>query len=280
MIFILNYIHCTELTLSEYIKDYINENETNYYISIIPSQEIFVFRPYDELQKNIRTEKTSSTFMKTDLSEEFSTCKWNRHILQKSIFKMEFHIIKCKNIIKKYIKRMKSKSVAKMITRMLITKKLEVMEPAKIIYHELEELKIDYLCIKTNYQLNEITKLIKKLNTPIEINIIIIEFIKITQLFLTIYDMEINTMGRKYSYSQRKKINLYNIEIYSLFNYIPLIETLENLKEQMDLYKYENIYKPMKIDKIMRAIKKIIFNLLSSTNKAVKIYEKLNRIYN
>ncbi|WUR02685.1 uncharacterized protein VNE69_02206 [Vairimorpha necatrix] len=277
MMYIIAFIYCGQLTLSEYKKDILGENDADSYISIINCQDD-KFRPYDELQKNMNENKNLLTGMESDDTQEIITVETNIQFFYNHLYIMKSLLINCENKINQFKMRMESKSTQEQVNREKIRKDIEFGED-KNIYEKLKTLNFDNLCIKTKKQLMEIKKLMKKYNTPIDIHNILIDFMKLIELFLTIYDMKNDITGFKYLCEQSIKLHRFDINIYSAFDYIPMIDTFEILRNRFGLYRYENKTMKRAVSAYIKALKMILFSLISSSYEARKIHEEIIQIY-
>ncbi|WUR02876.1 uncharacterized protein VNE69_03097 [Vairimorpha necatrix] len=149
----------------------------------------------------------------------------------------------------------------------------------KKYYAALRQLKVKDLYKLKKIQVPLIKKKTRELCVPLDVRNIIFEFLKILESFLSVYDMKMK-LHKNLSNAQRINVHNFNINIFSLFPSVPMIETLELMDDNLRTYKYENIYMRIQVNAILYLIKTKLFKLSSISDKAVEIYKKLNLIYN
>ncbi|WUR02989.1 uncharacterized protein VNE69_03202 [Vairimorpha necatrix] len=203
----------------------------------------------------------------------------NAQILQNITNEIKKYLYACENRIKTFITVMELKSISKREIGVHIEKYKKVEDHINKHYKEITRIKNNFLYQLTLLTFPQIKREIENSDAPTEIKYIFFEFIKLFEFFLTVYNMKIKMNGYILN-KHRIDIHNYNIEIFSLFKYIPIIETLEIMNNKLRLYDYKNTFIKQRVINVYWLIKHKLVLLSNRSDIAKEIYEKLNQIYN
>ncbi|WUR03903.1 uncharacterized protein VNE69_06216 [Vairimorpha necatrix] len=184
-------------------------------------------------------------------------------------------LLECKIQIKNFIERQRlilsKKSQAYPIIRMTPEKEALIRNYNRLIYC----FKKDFIYNLNNRKLTKLSKIIKNINVSDETKKIIIEFLDVFKLFVSAYDKRKNFLQRKFLIIKNLvEIIRYNIEIMSIFNYIPIIETFENIDKHVRLKEYESDKNKEEVISILNSIKTSLHILCDKSCEIKKVYEK------
>ncbi|WUR02261.1 uncharacterized protein VNE69_01200 [Vairimorpha necatrix] len=268
MILTLNFINCAHFNTDESIIRSYYGNEDIKYISIISNKEK-KYKPYFELEKDVEDINQPLWYeIVKEVPQEISTCEYISVSLPYLSIDIEKYILECRKKIEEYENKMKTWS------SQLNETDINIEKPDEYVlnrYKNNTEETIKIIYDLRNEQLPQITVEIGALNGPIEIKNLLLEFINLIYSFLLIYNMEKEILIPHSSNEYRIKICNYNIEIFSLFKHIPLIETLEIMKKKLELYEYTNINIWWEIIKIFDSLKAKLDILLIKSDEVVRL---------
>ncbi|WUR03910.1 uncharacterized protein VNE69_06223 [Vairimorpha necatrix] len=130
------------------------------------------------------------------------------------------------------------------------------------------------------FELTRLSNLIMSMDVSTNLKRIIIEIIHILKYFMIIYDER----ESKRHFKIRNAINIvkvihYNIEIMYIFNYMPIIETLNIIEADLMLEEFVNDTIRNKVRKNFESIITDIQKILFASNKIIKIYIKNIEIF-
>ncbi|WUR02991.1 putative SP-containing protein [Vairimorpha necatrix] len=278
MICILNIILCAQnITNSSEIND-ANGNIRLYYVPLYYSPIELQNRMYHEYNINKENDRNLSNVSETEALRMQASKKCNSQILRNVIKNIKKQLFDCQKKIEQFIETMEQKKPKKIACSKVKLKNKHEKNTHKC-YMAIGRLKWNSLYKLINIQLPNIKNKIKNLKLSIKIRNILLEFVKLLDLFLTVYDKKVKING-SYSYDYRIIIHNYNIEIYSLFNYIPILETFDKIKYELTLYKCEDINAQVGLNTILDSIRDKLIALSEKSTLAKETYEKINQIFN
>ncbi|WUR02259.1 uncharacterized protein VNE69_01198 [Vairimorpha necatrix] len=280
MIVTINFIYCAQLITNDCTNITVYENRISNYRLEFPYQYEFYYKANVELKKNNVSKKISCNVLDFEQSKETTSLEFDSTKSSYPIEKMKNYLAACEVRIKHFILVMELKSFTNCKKRSKLIKPSRIDECAVAYYRAIREIKKQNKFQINKRKLPNVIQMIIKSEAPIEIKNIIYELIKTLQIFLEVYDMKANFPKHKLPNSHRIKIHNYNIEIFSLFKYIPIIETLENMINELILYKYENFFIKTEVETILNSIYSILTHLAIKSSFVVEIYEELNEMYN
>ncbi|WUR04025.1 uncharacterized protein VNE69_07094 [Vairimorpha necatrix] len=219
--------------------------------------------------------------LKDDLSEFLHFPNQITNDLSLDFAEIRKKMFECENKIIVFIENKKTKLKSKIIKYPRIIRNIRSDKDIKKNYEKIKRLKYNDIHKIKKIKLPRIKTEFYKSQLPSVLREIISKFIKLFERFLMIYDMKIDlSINSMLTTAQRIKIHDYNIEILSLFNHIPIIETTKKLENKLRLHNNENVSIHKNTDKILRSIKKILLTLSSKSDEVTKNFEVLNQIYN
>ncbi|WUR02867.1 putative SP-containing protein [Vairimorpha necatrix] len=275
MICILIYIHFCWSSTIEYIDCSVPDTKFSYYSCITAPQDVSDFVQNYEFFPNIEFNQTSHDVINTEITQQ-SFALGNK--IRNSLDKMQVAISECKTKTRQFIIEMKKKSILKENRKLDSQKNIKNNKDIEKYNVDLRMIKTKNLYKLTYIQMPIIKKKLKALSLPLDVQNIIYNFVDLFESFISVYDIK-NKLHKDYSNIQRIKVHENNIEIFSLFYYIPILETLEILRYELKSYNFENMIIHNKVIVLLNLIKKKLLNLSLLSDKAIKIYEKLNEIY-
>ncbi|WUR03288.1 uncharacterized protein VNE69_04114 [Vairimorpha necatrix] len=255
--------------------------------------EMEIYFCNDDIEKNIDIENIAlelNSFIVTNDENlqrpenfrEYSQLSQDSNYDQSLDFRhLRNQLSECKNKIENFIDQKKKIIITGYEKITTNIKSMKSHEHVFELYIQISKISQSYLYYLKKRQLPRIKNEIIALRINFDIGNLILEFIRIFEFFLTVYDMKKKIApNKKISNKYRIKIHNYNIGIFSVFNYIPIIEIFESLKQQMSINKSLDYNLHVKIVKIIGCLRGYLFNLSSRTKYTIKLYNELNRIYN
>ncbi|WUR02260.1 uncharacterized protein VNE69_01199 [Vairimorpha necatrix] len=280
MINILKFISCAHFTTNECIIRRAYGNRDIKYISVISFHENFQYRPYDELEESIRELKQHNCDdINMEQSKENFTSENNSQTLSSLINVIEKYISDCKHKMKKFENEMKRKRNLKKDKTLKKSNIVKTNEKYKCLCIKNIEKTMDNIYDLKMKQLPIIEQKIKSVNVPIEIENIIFKFLNLFDNFISIYKMKRRFLTVTSSNNYRIKIINYNVELFSIFNNIPIIKTLEKMKTELRLYAYEKFCFRYVVNEILILLETKLRKLKTRSEHAIENYEKLKQLY-
>ncbi|WUR02721.1 uncharacterized protein VNE69_02240 [Vairimorpha necatrix] len=249
------------------------KNEMDIYF---PNNDIELIE-IDNNSKNTHIDKPKLIFY------TYKTSQLAKDTINKTTFdvkNIEKCFLECKKKIQNFKEEMDRKAPPKKEESMGINLPLQVHKDAWKSYGKIIDIYIGSISKLRKLQLPEIKKKLRKSQAPSNVQNIIYEFIKIFSSFLDIYDMKLKYLPSNLSNKHRMKIYKYNIELFSLFDHIPISKLFKVLKTDLKKIKYGNFDVQIKIDKIFNSMQKKLIKLSSRSNSVINIYKKLILILN
>ncbi|WUR02263.1 uncharacterized protein VNE69_01202 [Vairimorpha necatrix] len=239
MILILKFIFCAHYNTDEHITRRVHGNRDIRYKFIISSHDKSEFRPYDELENSFEILNQL-----TCIEMEVEPQQANSTVEHKSKSSSNPIFLIKKDIF--YCKRIikEYKDILKMKSKMIKKENLKIKKSKTI----------EEFCINCTEE--DTHKKIQK-----------------------IYDLKKEHCRELESNGYKMLLNDYNIEIFSLFKHIPIIETLEKMTNKIESYKYNDKNIILNIMKTLDSLKATLDLLAIESEKVIKNYEKLNQIY-
>ncbi|WUR04541.1 uncharacterized protein VNE69_09096 [Vairimorpha necatrix] len=239
-------------TESNQNKNYSNDVVTNINLGLDNCGDIFSF------ESDIYKSQASSIFLNNENFLNISTI-----------------IKECNNTILDFIENKKLTFGTNL--GLYSKKKLDTCKDSILKNHNylIRYFKRDFIYSLDNKRLQNLSKLIVSLDVDDYIKDMLLEFIKVFKLFIKIYDKRENIIHNKFLATKYfVKLIRYNIEIMSVFNYIPIVETFKQVEIDLLSKEYKSELIKAEVRSILKSITRDLFSLMYRSNEVIRIYEK------